>query len=174
MADTVQKLEKEKAETARLTEKLAQVPTESSSALEAENKKLKDELRAAKERYKKMWRLTCEQSREQEEIDRLKRHSKVPTRTPTPTRSLALSHHEHEHTPSECSHDKLSLSGHTSPAKRRGKALPIDSFTGENPEVRIDDWLPVLKRAASWNSWSEAETLIQLSGDLMGSSHPGM
>ena len=25
---------------------------------------------------------------------------------------------------------------------RRGKAPPMDAFTGENPEVRLDDWLP--------------------------------
>ena len=34
--------------------------------------------------------------------------------------------------------------------------------------MRIDDWLPALKRAASWNGWSEAETLIQLAGHLRG------
>ena len=41
----------------------------------------------------------------------------------------------------------------------------IDPYTGEDPD---DDWLPALKRAASWNDWSEAETLIQLAYHLRG------
>ena len=68
LANAVQKWEEEKAETARLSEELARVLAESSSATEGENKKLKEELRAAKERYKRMWRMTCEQGREQEEL----------------------------------------------------------------------------------------------------------
>ena len=52
--------------------------------------------------------------------------------------------------------------------KRRGKAPPIDLYTGEDPKVRIDDWLPALKRAVSWNDWSEVEILIHLVGHLRG------
>ena len=48
LADTVQNLEEEKAEIARLTKELARVPTESASVLEAENGKLIEELQAAK------------------------------------------------------------------------------------------------------------------------------
>ena len=55
---------------------------------------------------------------------------------------------------------------HTRP--RRGKAPPVDAFSGENPEVRFDDWLPALKRAADWNSWDKDELLIQLAGHLRG------
>jgi len=51
---------------------------------------------------------------------------------------------------------------------RRGKAPPIDPFSGENVEVRFEDWLPSLERAAEWNCWSEAEKLIQLAGHLRG------
>ena len=50
----------------------------------------------------------------------------------------------------------------------RGKAPPIDPYTEEDPEVRMDDWLPALKRAVSWNDWSEVETLMQLAGHLRG------
>ena len=35
-------------------------------------------------------------------------------------------------------------------ATRRGKAPPVDSYTGENPEITLDDWLPSLKRAATY------------------------
>jgi len=31
---------------------------------------------------------------------------------------------------------------------RRGKAPPVDAYTGSDPELRFDDWLPMLERAA--------------------------
>ena len=179
LADTTQKLEEEKAETARLTDELSRVPTghkETAAALEKENKTLKEELRVVKERHKKMWQMTCEQSREQEEllaaqqkeIDRLKARER--TRITTPPGPVAPSHSEYA--PSEhLSRLSPSPSGHLSeklPVKRRGKVPPIDPYTGEDPEVRMDDWLPALKRAASWNDWSETETLMQLADHLRG------
>ena len=54
---------------------------------------------------------------------------------------------------------------------RRGKAPPVDSFTGENFEVRLDEWLPSLERACTWNQWSEEELLLQLAGHLRGHAH---
>ena len=33
-----------------------------------------------------------------------------------------------------------------------GKALLIDPFHGNDPEVRLDDWLPTLERAAVWSN----------------------
>ena len=51
---------------------------------------------------------------------------------------------------------------------RRGKAPPVDAFTGENAEIRFEDWLPTLERAASWNGWSGDEQLMQLAGYLRG------
>ena len=51
---------------------------------------------------------------------------------------------------------------------RQGKAPPIDSFTGEDNEVRFDDWIPTLERAATWNNWTDEETLMQLAGYLRG------
>ena len=51
---------------------------------------------------------------------------------------------------------------------RRGKAPPIDPFTGESPDVLFEDWYPALQRAAEWNNWSKGETLIQLAGYLRG------
>ena len=49
---------------------------------------------------------------------------------------------------------------------RRGKAPPVDPFSGESDEVQLDDWLPALERAASWNEWSEEDRLLQLAGHL--------
>ena len=51
---------------------------------------------------------------------------------------------------------------------RRGKAPPIDPFTGEDPEFLLDDWIPTLRRAADWNGWTEGNLLIQLAGHLKG------
>ena len=44
----------------------------------------------------------------------------------------------------------------------------MDSFTGENPEIRLDDWLPALDRASLWNQWTDEEYLIQFAGHLHG------
>ena len=52
--------------------------------------------------------------------------------------------------------------------RRRGKAPPVDTFTGEDADLRFDDWLPALQRAASWNCWSDEEQLIQLAGHFRG------
>ena len=77
-----------------------------------------------------------------------------------------------ESAPSEPGDDDLSVTDlelpHIPPARvqRRGKAPPIDAFTGENPELTVDDWLPSLKRTATWNKWSESETVLQLAGHL--------
>lgn len=56
---------------------------------------------------------------------------------------------------------------------RRDRAPPVDSYTGENPEVRFEDWLPTLDRAASLNGWSTEETLMQL-GSLVWQSSTGV
>ncbi len=39
------------------------------------------------------------------------------------------------------------------PPPRRGKAPPVELFGGENAEIRLEDWLPSLQRAAQWNEW---------------------
>ena len=54
------------------------------------------------------------------------------------------------------------------PQPRRDKAPPVDAFTGESPDILLDDWFPALQRAADWNGWSSTETLIQLAGHLRG------
>ena len=44
----------------------------------------------------------------------------------------------------------------------------MDFFSGEDEGVRVDEWLPTLLRASTWNKWSEEELLIQLAGHLNG------
>ena len=41
-------------------------------------------------------------------------------------------------------------------------------FTGEDAEVRFEDWLPSLQQTADWNGWSAGEQLTQLAGHLRG------
>ena len=56
---------------------------------------------------------------------------------------------------------------HRQPASRKArqeKAPPINSFTGENPEVRLDDRLPSLERTSPWNECTEDKLLLQLAG----------
>ena len=51
---------------------------------------------------------------------------------------------------------------------RHGKAPPVDSFTGEDAEITLDDWLSSLQRATEWNGWVEEEKLMQLAGYFHG------
>ena len=44
----------------------------------------------------------------------------------------------------------------------------MHSFTAENSEIRFNDWLPTLERAAAWNNWMGDELTIQLAGYLHG------
>ena len=34
--------------------------------------------------------------------------------------------------------------------------------------MRLEDWLPSLRRASKWNDWTEEELLLQLAGHLHG------
>ena len=53
-------------------------------------------------------------------------------------------------------------------SSRKGKAPPVDLFTGESSDVLWEDWLPTLERTATWNNWTENEKLLQLAGHLRG------
>jgi len=44
---------------------------------------------------------------------------------------------------------------------RRGKAPPVDPYSGENPDVLWEEWLLIFNRAASWNGWTESDKLLQ-------------
>ena len=158
LAATKQSLEDEKRESARLTSELADREPDT-----GELTRLKGELKAEKEKYRTMWRMTCEQGREQEaliasqkeEIDRLKAGRGVSVSSLSPTPSEVLPERSEASPVPDDSRVRT-------PKPRQGKAPPINPCTGEAPEVRLDDWLPALKRAADWNGWSEEETLIQL------------
>ena len=56
----------------------------------------------------------------------------------------------------------------TEERRYRGRAPPVDSFTGEKPEIRFKNWLLSFYEASKWNRWSEEDNLMQLAGHLRG------
>ena len=140
--------------------------------LRAQVAQLEQELEAQKTRTKDVWRQGCEQvtemdqvlSEKDNEIGRL-RDEVARLRGRIPSAGSAISRGL-ENRLEGGDAVQLQQSGH--PRTRRGKAPPVDVFTGEDRECRLDDWLPNLKRAADWNSWAADDLLIQLAGHLKG------
>ena len=54
------------------------------------------------------------------------------------------------------------------PTVRRGKAPPVEPFTGKGVDTLFEEWLPTFEWMAAWNNWSESEKLLQLAGHLRG------
>lgn len=54
----------------------------------------------------------------------------------------------------------------TSRRVQRGKAPPVECFSGEDANVTWDDWLATLEHAAIWYGWNKDEKLLQLAGHL--------
>ena len=226
-------LAQEQETVASLQAELAKCKEREHEDLAAEVESLNLQLEEQRKKNKRMWRLQCAQSREQEdmiaqqqrEIERLKgtcdRGEAPPTvesippgsdSDGTPSRLEVPDLHGPVVTPPATScqvpQQAISLpsppvpgepsailpprvvqpaspattlatppsSGRTVPASathapassRKGKAPPFDTFSGEDPEIRLDDWVPSLQRASAWNGWTEEEELIQLAGSLRG------
>ena len=129
-----------------------------------------------------MWRLSCQQLSEHDElvaekeaeIQRLKeelsrvRRSREPVSPGVhPVSSPSHTSRAHDST-SEAASDEDETGPERATKKRRGRAPPLESFTGESDDTTLNDWLPGLQRVAEWNHWSEEEILIQLAGYLRG------
>ncbi len=84
--------------------------------------------------------------------------------------SLHTNVHERETPPVHEGHPPATSSAVRLPStqEKRRKAPPVDAFTGEKFETQLDDWLPSLERAATWNGWSDEDRLLQLAGYLRG------
>ena len=130
---------------------------------------LKVKVAEERDKYKSLWRESCEQLREHDELIAKKdaeigalksRLAELETRRSTPDDPAPVSGGSLHRTIRVDSPNPMPPTGH------RGKAPPIDAFDGESLEVKFDDWYPMLQRAATWNGWSEQETLIQLAGHL--------
>ena len=128
--------EVEPDELASLRESVAAITTER-DALRNELEAVRQELDLKKARIKELWRMNCGQLSEydslivskDEEISRL-------------TAQLAERCHQRASSDDD-DNDAVSTSEPLQPREgRRGRAPPVDKFTGEDPSVRLDDWLP--------------------------------
>jgi len=127
------------------------------------------ELEAAKLRYRKLWSLNCTQlaefdgalSAKDKEVEQLKARL---TRSKQLTPSKELPPKEL----TECSDEESGETLTRGSYQQRGRAPPVEMFSGEDMENNLDDWLPTLARAAKWNGWTKDELLIQLAGHLKG------
>jgi len=126
---------------------------------------LETQVEEGKDRVKRLWRTNCqylteldnEVSSRDAEIERLRRQIQEMKSIAPATRNT------------ESVLDVSTTSTGTSESRsRRGKAPPVDPFTGEDLTSTLDDWLPSLQTAATWYSWSEEEKLMQLGGHLRG------
>ena len=144
--------------------------------------KLAADLEHEKERRKQMWRLSCQQLSEHDELvaekdaeiqklsEELSRVRRSPDRRETSSSDVRSVFHtcRVRESASEEASDEDETGLEQAAKKRRGRAPPLESFTGESEDTTLDDWLPGLRRVADWNHWSEKEILIQLAGYLRG------
>ena len=150
---------------AKLTEAQAR-----NEALTKEVGELTVKLERANARVKKLWSDQCALSVESDrqlveaelEIERL--------RNQPASRSASVAETGGEMTPPHTSTVPRVNGRPTtrSSVQRRGKAPPVEPFSGESKTQRIEDWLPALERAATWNDWTEEDRLLQLAGHLRG------
>jgi len=148
LAAVQQQLEGEHSRVVQLTEQMEE--HEPSTELAVEVERLKKELESEKTRRQQAWKTSCEQVAEQdalltakdEEITALRAKIAASRLSEEEEDRLSLPDPLHSPTPSRL------LTPHTSSSRaRRGKAPPVDPFSGENVEVQLDDWLPALERA---------------------------
>ena len=187
-AETLEMLDQQTAELEQVKTDLAEAA--SSSRVE----ELTSELQREKDRTKDVWRLNCEQvvrcdtelAEKESEIARLKallgerksepRDMSGGGRASSPKEVAVSAVRASVRTGVGCrplepvsspmrDFDPPTRTCH---AVRRGKAPPVDAFTGETQELRLDDWLPNLERAALWNGWTDEELLMQFAGHLRG------
>ena len=143
--------------------------TEENDNLQTELQTLREALESSKARVKEIWKISCEQVAEFDEVVTTKDAEIAELKS-----QLAARRETRGTSPSGMSSpsDTPSVPTVTIPATtreaRRGRAPPINLFSGEDPEVRLDDWLPSLRRASQWNNWTAEEQLMQLAGHLKG------
>ena len=129
----------------------------------AEAETLRREVKTQTAKAKRFWAQKCEQLLAQEAI--VEEKDAEITRLQAQISSCSVQTLTEGDTPNE---DNASLRDVPLSQGRRGKAPPVDPFKASDPEVRFDDWLPTLERAANWNGWSEDQKLMQLAGYLRG------
>ena len=132
-------------------------------AVRIEDRELQQQLSREKDRFRDLWRTNCHclgeydvmLAQKDREIEQLKQRLAEVGHV-----SSSQDHHGAEllrsdSNPHEPVSDTVSHMGGLVQAMShrpgRGRAPQVDPFTGEEPEIGLDDWLPSLKRAATWN-----------------------
>lgn len=146
-------------------------------ALQQEVRAMREELESVRARVKEMWRVNCAQLSEfdaaitakDDELAKLRRQLAPASHasrdgSPDPSDPDGT----HSPAPTHLPEFRQTASSRSATNARRGKAPPVDPFTGEEEDTRFDDWLPALRRASAWNGWSEEDLLLQLAGHLRG------
>ena len=175
--ETRELLIREQEKNAQLAEELSTATA--TATLSAEVAELQAKLKAAQEKVKPVWRLNCTQSWEQEDLLAIKDDRIATLEAEIRRLKTALAPRASPHGGSGTSSPERSGSGGSSPiipeattapprCVRKGKAPPVEPFTGEDQAVKLEDWLPILKRASAWNGWSQEEQLLQFAGHLRG------
>ena len=156
----------ETADTATLRGPL-RAAEEAQAALQAGVNNLRQQLTQERDKYKQLWGLNCLQMAEFQQVLSGKEEELKGLRQKLPQGlthgggsrpgSVALSRDEPGPPNSEGKSSSL--------AARRGRAPPVEMFSGEDSETTLEDWLPSLERAAEWNKCGK---LIQLAGHFTG------
>ena len=162
--------------------------SEARLAIESHEKEIEDlqaEIAREKQRSKRFWKLRCELMLEHEELLEKKEdeiallkeklnteHSKSITKIsksiPLSVSSSRSSSRSTSRETKDNDEQEANQVDHSRQVRGRGKAPPVDPFTGEQPDVLWEDWLSTFERASIWNGWSESEKLLQLAGHLRG------
>jgi len=129
----------------------------SRDALEVEVTRLTAEVERLSKRCKELWSLNCSQIAEFDELLSAKVEEIATLRQLGGQCATAV-------------WESSQLAGPRPVHHRKGKAppAPVDRFSGDDPTLQFEDWLPGLQRAADWYAWTEAEHLLQLAGHLRG------
>ena len=169
-------------------ELLEQVQTlrEERDELQEQVTQLQGSLEVEKQRVQELWQGNCEQSAQMDlilqdkdaEIAELREQlAALKVQTLAPPLSQRMPHNSKYKTPRAATRPDSAVVPmgilreeleSRPPPTRRGKAPPVDPFTGENPAIRAEDWFPSLERTANWNGWNSEELLTQLAGHLRG------
>ena len=159
-----------------------QEATRRNDQLEGEVNTLRRETETIRNRMTEVWRSSCDQLAEHdriltlndEELGRLRaRVRELEAQDPQPGSQAGTPQSRSLLPPLPGSQTESPpplpvLPSNTHPASRRGKAPPVELFSGEGTDILLDDWLPGLQRAADWNGWTQQELLWQLPGHLKG------
>ena len=143
-----------------------------------EFERLKAAVRSQTEKAKRFWRLRCDQMLAHDELIETKESEIASLCTQlvasqTQDSQAAAEHHDagnkvalQNNATETAVVSSRQLDTSTSQPVRKGKAPPVDLFTGEGSDVLWEDWFPTLERTTTWNNWTENEKMLQLAGHL--------